>query len=248
MRPDLEGRRAREAARALNVYISSVRNRAMETGRPCGLILHRLANPNGTPSPIAAALSMDQCETPPTFAGLSTGAVVQVIDATFNGGATTGRTTAPSSRCACATAPAISGRTWSIRAISCNSTAKGRTTRSCRRTPTVGWRCRRSIRTIPSALRGQFGPDELRLFRGNRGFSEFNLGRQSLADVAAGSELSTANTMAEGRFQLATDGAAGRVQHSPSAGQRGRDAAATAGRRGGRPGLVGLHAPRLRCR
>jgi type II secretory pathway pseudopilin PulG len=81
MRPDLEGRRAREAARALNVYISSARNRAMETGRPCGLILHRFS------AGVPAALSMDQCETPPTFAGLSTGAVVQVIDATFNGGA-----------------------------------------------------------------------------------------------------------------------------------------------------------------
>ena len=41
----------------------------METGRPCGLILHRLY------APVPAALSMDQCETPPTFAGLSTGAV-----------------------------------------------------------------------------------------------------------------------------------------------------------------------------
>ncbi len=74
MRPDLEGRRTREAARALNVYISSARNRAIETGRPCGFILHRFS------VAVPAALSMDQCETPPTFAGSNVTSVVRVQD------------------------------------------------------------------------------------------------------------------------------------------------------------------------
>ena len=47
MRPASEARRIRESARALNVYLGSARNRAMETGRPCGVILHRFIS--GTP-------------------------------------------------------------------------------------------------------------------------------------------------------------------------------------------------------
>ena len=86
MRPDLEGRRTREAARSVNVYVSSARNRAMETGRPCGVVLHRLTNADGTPSPVAAALSMDQCEVPPPFAGNNIGSVVRVQDWTIAGG------------------------------------------------------------------------------------------------------------------------------------------------------------------
>ena len=45
MRPATEGRRIREAARAINVYLSSARNRAMETGRPCGVTFHHFHNP-----------------------------------------------------------------------------------------------------------------------------------------------------------------------------------------------------------
>ena len=43
MRPALESRRTREAARAIEVYLSSARNRAMETGRPCGVMLYRFS-------------------------------------------------------------------------------------------------------------------------------------------------------------------------------------------------------------
>ncbi len=45
MRPDVEGRRIREAARSLNVYLSSARNRAIETGTPCGVTFHNFATP-----------------------------------------------------------------------------------------------------------------------------------------------------------------------------------------------------------
>ena len=75
MRPDLDGRRAREAARSVNVYLASARNRAMETGRDCGVILHRRS-----PRACLPPLSIDQVEVPPTFAGQNIGAVVRVQD------------------------------------------------------------------------------------------------------------------------------------------------------------------------
>lgn len=59
---DREGRRVREAARSINGYLSSARNRAIETGRPCGVIFR---NFNGT----GAAMNADQCEVPPSFCG-----------------------------------------------------------------------------------------------------------------------------------------------------------------------------------
>ena len=42
-RPANDSRRIREAARAINVYLGSARNRAMETGRPCGVIFRRFS-------------------------------------------------------------------------------------------------------------------------------------------------------------------------------------------------------------
>ena len=41
MRPSMEGRKTREAARAINVYLSSARNRAIESGRPVGVQIER---------------------------------------------------------------------------------------------------------------------------------------------------------------------------------------------------------------
>lgn len=62
MRPDIEGRRVREAARSINVYLASARNRATETGKPCGVIFRRF----GT---IPCAMTADQCEVPPSYSG-----------------------------------------------------------------------------------------------------------------------------------------------------------------------------------
>ncbi len=70
-----EDRRVREAARAVNVYISSARSRAIELGRPCGVIFRRA---NGTNFPTASTM-LDQCEVPPTYAGDTTDAVVRVM-------------------------------------------------------------------------------------------------------------------------------------------------------------------------
>ncbi len=62
MQPASDSRRLRETARAVNVYLSSARNRAMETGRPCGVIFRHY----GT---LTCAMTADQCEVPPSYSG-----------------------------------------------------------------------------------------------------------------------------------------------------------------------------------
>ena len=64
MRPDVEGRRVREAARSINVYLGSARNRAIETGLPCGVTFHNFAAPG-------FSMNADQCEVPPCYCGES---------------------------------------------------------------------------------------------------------------------------------------------------------------------------------
>jgi prepilin-type N-terminal cleavage/methylation domain-containing protein len=71
--PALENRKVREATRMVNSYLSSARSRAMETGRPCGVLFH------GISSSTLAASTMDQCEVPEAFAGDSTTSSVTVI-------------------------------------------------------------------------------------------------------------------------------------------------------------------------
>jgi type II secretory pathway pseudopilin PulG len=80
-----EDRRVHEAARAVNVYISSARSRAIEIGRPCGVIFRR-TNIGNFPT---ASTILDQCEVPPTFAGDTTDAVVKVQDWTYRSDAWT---------------------------------------------------------------------------------------------------------------------------------------------------------------
>jgi len=74
MRPAMQGRRPREAARAVNVYLSSARNRALETGRLCGVMLQRMDNQAG------ASMVLQQVEMPLPYAGsdLSSSAQVQL--------------------------------------------------------------------------------------------------------------------------------------------------------------------------
>ena len=74
-RPANDSRRIREAARSINVYLSSARNRAMETGRPCGVILRSF---NKT----AAVMTLDQCEVPPCYCGDIEGSYA---DVSYNG-------------------------------------------------------------------------------------------------------------------------------------------------------------------
>jgi len=63
MRTGLEGRRMREAARNVNVYLGTARNRAIETGRPAGVIFQR------DPNLRQASVTMQQAEVPPPYAG-----------------------------------------------------------------------------------------------------------------------------------------------------------------------------------
>jgi len=76
MIPALEGRRAREAARAVNVFFSSARTRAMATGRPVGVMIHR------QPGRPQAALSLSYVKVPPMWAGdtLDSRVVIQIVD------------------------------------------------------------------------------------------------------------------------------------------------------------------------
>jgi prepilin-type N-terminal cleavage/methylation domain-containing protein len=74
MRPATQSRRAREASRAVNVYLASARNRAIETGRPCGVTFY-LA---GTSTAMAFAMKADQCEVPTPYCGATESSVVSV--------------------------------------------------------------------------------------------------------------------------------------------------------------------------
>ena len=72
MRPAMQGRRVRETTRAVNVYLGSARTRAMETGRPVGVLFERSElNPN-------VCTVLRQVEIPPPYAGDELGAVVSL--------------------------------------------------------------------------------------------------------------------------------------------------------------------------
>jgi len=71
MRPLTEGRRVREAARAINVYLGRARSRAIESGRPCGVMFERLERqPN-------ACVLLRQAEVPPPYSGETSDSAVR---------------------------------------------------------------------------------------------------------------------------------------------------------------------------
>jgi prepilin-type N-terminal cleavage/methylation domain-containing protein len=82
MRTAVSGSRPRETARAVNVYFSSARNRALETGRPCGVMLTRMDNRPG------ASMVLQQVEMPPPYAGDSLSSAAQLQVAYGSGTAT----------------------------------------------------------------------------------------------------------------------------------------------------------------
>ena len=73
-----ESRRIREAARGVNIYLSSARNRAMESGRSCGVTFH-VFSPGTSPG---FAMNADQCEVPPPYAGDNTNSTATVTGGT----------------------------------------------------------------------------------------------------------------------------------------------------------------------
>lgn len=72
LRPAVESRRMREAARQVSTYFSSARTRAIELGRPCGVMIERFA---GEPR---VSMILHQVETPPPYAGETLGAMCSV--------------------------------------------------------------------------------------------------------------------------------------------------------------------------
>lgn len=63
VQPMMETRKVREAARSINVFFGAARTRAIQTRRPCGVILHRSANnPN-------AVIDLEMVEIPPHYSG-----------------------------------------------------------------------------------------------------------------------------------------------------------------------------------
>ncbi len=63
MRMGVEERAIREVARAVNVYLGSARNRAMEMGRSAGVVIER------SPVKPNAAIQVRQVDSPPPYAG-----------------------------------------------------------------------------------------------------------------------------------------------------------------------------------
>jgi prepilin-type N-terminal cleavage/methylation domain-containing protein len=81
IRPAVENRRIREAARALDIFINAARNRAMEIGRPAGIMIEPLIirDDYGKPvSSVSFAMTVDQVEVPPPYCGDSIGAYAKV--------------------------------------------------------------------------------------------------------------------------------------------------------------------------
>jgi prepilin-type N-terminal cleavage/methylation domain-containing protein len=70
--PAMRGRRLREAARQVNVFLNAARNRAIQTGQPWGVIIERQP---GFPS---ASVLLHLCRTPPIYAGDSQNAALRL--------------------------------------------------------------------------------------------------------------------------------------------------------------------------
>ncbi|MBN2476938.1 MAG: prepilin-type N-terminal cleavage/methylation domain-containing protein [Pirellulales bacterium] len=77
LRTAREGRNVREATRAINVYFGAARNRAIELGRPCGVVIERF---EGVPE---CAMVLSQAEVPPPYAGEMMDTTVEVQDRTY---------------------------------------------------------------------------------------------------------------------------------------------------------------------
>jgi prepilin-type N-terminal cleavage/methylation domain-containing protein len=84
----VEDRRIREAAREITVFFGSARAHAMETGRPCGVMLRRL----GSELPMSlCVVGLDQVEVPPPYAGETLNATARLQVTGISGGLATVR-------------------------------------------------------------------------------------------------------------------------------------------------------------
>jgi len=71
MRPAVEKARIREAARGVSTFLSAARSRAIETGRPVGVVLQRLSSnePSAATDADFAVMTLRVAEVPPPYAG-----------------------------------------------------------------------------------------------------------------------------------------------------------------------------------
>jgi prepilin-type N-terminal cleavage/methylation domain-containing protein len=66
--PMAKQRKIREAARSVSVFLSRAKSRAIETGRPCGVVFQRFSDDPNSPLSNAATM-LYQAEVPPPYAG-----------------------------------------------------------------------------------------------------------------------------------------------------------------------------------
>ncbi len=78
LKPEMDRARVREAARSIQLYLSSARDQAMATGRSVGVQIERLPAENG------CSMSLTQLETPPLYAGDFTNSVAQAAPYAIN--------------------------------------------------------------------------------------------------------------------------------------------------------------------
>jgi len=74
--PTSEGRLAREASRMINSYLAGAQARAIQTGRPYGVMLRRLSTQTGNPADRGVCLELAYVEQPAPFAGFDEGSRV----------------------------------------------------------------------------------------------------------------------------------------------------------------------------
>ncbi len=72
LQPLMDHSKVREAARVIQLYLSTARNQAMATGRGCGVMIEPL------PSDTGCAMTLSQVETPPPYSGSFQGSYATV--------------------------------------------------------------------------------------------------------------------------------------------------------------------------
>jgi prepilin-type N-terminal cleavage/methylation domain-containing protein len=83
VRPSMEKRNLREAARALNIFLGAARNRAIENGRPVGVLIERFKTQRN------AGLAFQHVEIPPNYAGDTSDTKITLRLTGFSGGVAT---------------------------------------------------------------------------------------------------------------------------------------------------------------
>ena len=86
LRPEMDRARIREAVRSIQLYLSSARDQAIATGRPCGVMIERL------PAEPRCSMALSQAEAPVPYAG---DAIPSLANVTSAGGGTVNITFTP---------------------------------------------------------------------------------------------------------------------------------------------------------